>query len=331
MSLSTGVIAQDNAKICERKYWTLTLDGQVPAGIGQNEAQEIVTELQAIRDYTAKIKVISCDLTPQAIADQQLSESDGIKKGRYIVFNPTWVRQTATGNRTETIFVFSHEIAHHFYDHFFTNSDLEDFDKELQADSFAGCMVGQLGLSPEAMETLLRQIRPEVDSADYPSIETSTHAALAAYNHCVDSSVDSNVLASVDPTNPSENLKIDDGPPNLAGVRVLYFSKAADADSVFDLLDALRLNYEVANGQNPLQTNELTCTIDVPFLEVKKLAIALIQRGIPLRSIHEAWKGTDAVNRISLEARYETQRDRELLSVSDVMGMDSCLPFKPGY
>jgi chaperonin cofactor prefoldin len=125
---------------------------------------------------------------------------------------------------------------------------------------------------------------------------------------------------------PSTNSGAVRSVPNFAGIRVLYFNKEIDRGIVETVLQDNRILYESSQGENDLPTNVLTCTPDIPFENVKHLAVLLLTAGIELKGIFQPQvSGPPPRMRISLESLYSVESLRALTR-NEVAAMDRCSP-----
>jgi WD40 repeat protein len=160
-------------------------------GFAPSDVEELVNQVAAsIGLDPVGISVIPCEGGDQVSSNY--FDRKEIPKGEYIVYDPVWVRQVV-GNKLsastqskahdEAIVLFGHELGHLLQRHWTVNSGLPRLTKETEADHFAGCAAGALGVKWEAVEDFLGRIRGDVDTT-YPSREHSVAAAKDGFDHC---------------------------------------------------------------------------------------------------------------------------------------------------
>src|SRR5580698_5464661 len=76
-----------------------------------------------------------------------------------------------------------HELGHLLGRHFTTNKKLPQFDKELQADRFAGCAAGALNADWSHIAGFIEKVRSEKPSV-YPSSRQSLEIAKPQFDSC---------------------------------------------------------------------------------------------------------------------------------------------------
>lgn len=69
--------------------------------------------------------------------------------------------------------------------------------------------------------------------------------------------------------------------------RIVYFSKNADGNRVRDALKAASIDFDELDGQNAIPTNILICSADFPGKLLKRVAVLLLDAGVPIYMIHE--------------------------------------------
>jgi Caspase domain len=107
----------------------------------------------------------------------------------------------------------------------------------------------------------------------------------------------------------------------LASVDILYFDRAADGESVVDVLTVSGLQFRVEKSTKRTKSNVLTCTADVPFEGVKALAASLIENGVPLRGIVP--QTHNVANRITIE-HLDFADQYPLLTAVTIAELTSC-------
>jgi hypothetical protein len=124
---------------------------------------------------------------------------------------------------------------------------------------------------------------------------------------------------------PRKGPAPDPVPPEFAGVDILYFPKAADEGLVADAFSAIGIKYREGTPEGFDPSNVVSCTPDVPIEAVRKVAIALINKGVKLRGIApQTWPGVRM--RITVE-NYWTYVEKPLLTTEDIDNIDRCPNF----
>ena len=122
------------------------------------QAQKIVDMICApiSNGISLNFTLIPCNNIPDAVAK---TTRDGV---RFIIYNPTFIK-SITVESGDTNFIglgiLAHEIAHHLIGHTLTYTDSADQRRqELEADEFAGSVLGKLGCSLFNSQAALRSI-----------------------------------------------------------------------------------------------------------------------------------------------------------------------------
>lgn len=137
---------------------------------------------------SANIALISCNFFRGKV------EALRVGGASYIVYNPDWVREVLSANRTEAQFVFGHEIGHFAANHFGTTR-LSRRQMELEADELAGYYVARLGGSRRGVNAILARIRYE-QNEEYPSRAESLGAAMRGFDRGAERGLRRNQLIS---------------------------------------------------------------------------------------------------------------------------------------
>jgi hypothetical protein len=163
------------AYVSSLKHQTLGIARSDVAGLVSNVAK-------AIGLSPTGILIVPCD----GVLKVQSTYYDRpeIPKSDYILYDPTWVREVIGNNHEQATVIFGHELGHLLDRDFTSNAGLTRIQKETNADHFAGCAAGALGVRWESVQNILSRIRGDTDT-DYPSREHSLAAAQAGFNDCL--------------------------------------------------------------------------------------------------------------------------------------------------
>jgi hypothetical protein len=158
----------------------------------QHDAFEIpASEAEALINQVAKsiglvgvdVHVVSCELADKAYAYVSDGNEEGVPAGKYIVYNPAWLREVIGKDQVQAGALFGHELGHLLNDHFDAAKDLSTQQKETEADHFAGCAVARLLGQWADLEDLLSRVRSEKDEL-YPDRLSSLEAAKNGFDAC---------------------------------------------------------------------------------------------------------------------------------------------------
>ena len=115
--------------------------------------------------------------------------------------------------------------------------------------------------------------------------------------------------------------------PELSGVKILYFSRAADKGAVSRGLQAGNIGFDTEPSNDARASNVVTCTPDVSPAAVRKVALLALQGGAQIRgiapSVYPSKKGL-----ITIEA-YEGLDGDPLLTPEQILALPAC-PTKIG-
>ena len=128
------------------------------------------------------VTIKACDFS-EKVFSYVTTGSDGITAGRYIVYNPTWLREVVGDNQVEMVALFGHEMGHILNDHFISQKDLSPVEKETEADHFAGCAVARLGGGKGDLDALIKRIRATTSQL-YPDRLHALQTADEGYEGC---------------------------------------------------------------------------------------------------------------------------------------------------
>ena len=141
-------------------------------------ARRILTETGA----TISFELIPCTRVDNMVAWAAKEGVPGIRPGRYVVYNPTWVRQVLGRDEDPQLVAVAHELGH-LHNGDLAYHDTPDKEKERNADHFAGCAAARQGIAWEVVEDVFERIRNEQDDA-YPTVKESLDAAGAGFAQC---------------------------------------------------------------------------------------------------------------------------------------------------
>ena len=148
------------------------------------DVSQIIKQVELTADPNLSITVISClDITKAQSYESERSTA-AVHAGRYIFYNPDWLREVIGKDRIQAIAIFGHEIGHIVRQHFTARSYLQPKEKEMEADEFAGCAVAKLDGDWGKLEELLSRIRKEYDQ-QYPDRLASLQAAREGFSKCL--------------------------------------------------------------------------------------------------------------------------------------------------
>lgn len=110
---------------------------------------------------------------------------------KILLYDPLWILELkkSTGTNWAIVFVLSHEIAHHLIGHTLQSGIQSDHkQQELEADEFAGFVLGRLGASlDEAQRIVSVMPNPEESSTTHPPNEYRLRAIEKGWQHAQES------------------------------------------------------------------------------------------------------------------------------------------------
>ncbi len=115
---------------------------------------------------------------------------------RYIFYNPNFLNSISSGRYSSNLFILAHEVGHHINGHSqdivmllsdyapTSNTLSEQRIEELEADEFAGFIMGKLGHSLSSMQNTLRGVADNGDDtySTHPSLSKRLKAVETGYN-----------------------------------------------------------------------------------------------------------------------------------------------------
>jgi len=137
------------------------------------------------------ISILPCGIVEKveswAASSQDITQElklAGVPPGRYVVYNPVWVREVIGNDRDQAIFVFGHEFGHFVRGHFFERKEIARDKRELEADQFGGCATARMGSKWSSVESLISRIRPSTGDGFYPSAIESIAVVKQGFEGC---------------------------------------------------------------------------------------------------------------------------------------------------
>lgn len=308
------------AVVCVQEAYGVTdiaqAEGDLVPAFSDSEVANLVNTIALRAGLIKNIRTIACDQATYAHAYHSV-KADGLPpyltNQDYIIYNRTKVKSAVGRDKVKAEFLIGHELGHIKNDHLTSRIDLTWPEKEKEADFAGGCAVANMNGAWGPVEEIIYQLRPEVDTNTYPSIEHSLAIALRGFETC-------GGKAAPKPT-PAPVSQYD-------GIRVLYFEKAGDNGVVDNVLVSEQISYEKGKADNSYPSSGLTCTRDIPYDRVKNLAIKLVKAGVEIYWINRALPELNAVKRITIESQhdrdYYRQKNWEPLTVEQIQCTNSC-------
>jgi len=146
---------------------------QPSLGFAPSDVVGLVTQVaSAIGLSPNGISIIPCDgIRDGEIKAQSiyLDRPDLKIKGDFILYDPTWIRELIGNDREQAIVIFGHELGHLLDRDWTTNRDLPKIKKETNADHFAGCAAGALGVAWGKVQDVLSRIRVSILKLPWPA------------------------------------------------------------------------------------------------------------------------------------------------------------------
>jgi hypothetical protein len=148
----------------------------------REKQQAVVEEVRQALGLSGVIWAIPCEAID---AVQRARLGDISRVGQFVVYNPAWWREVVEVDRSTSVFVVAHEIAH------LVNGDSDDprasltpAQLELDADEFAGCTLARMKLTIDSASELLKRTRSAVADFAYPSATQSLKALTDGFARC---------------------------------------------------------------------------------------------------------------------------------------------------
>ena len=122
------------------------------------------------------------------------------------------------------------------------------------------------------------------------------------------------------------------GGPLFDGIEILYYAKTSDKAAIQEALDAESIPYlrtRAIKLPDKFEVNAVACGKDVPIAAVKKVALALVQRGVAVRAIFPFRDPATKRRRIELvslsdNAQQITSLSSAPLTAEQITGIRSC-------
>lgn len=271
--------------------------------IASDEVVNIVAEIAAKNKISIRnVILVECGIFKDKIVawyhqqDKRPGSKDDILTGEYIIYDPAWVRTALIDQDAQPIGLFSHELAHFAHRHWLNSTDLT-IDNEREADEFAGCSLARMERKLAPFQELLMRIRGSVDTT-HPSGPNGGALAKKGYLDC------GGIVNAVE------------------GTRVLYFTKKIDGTRVEDALRSAAIVFERSPGVMEGPTNSLTCSPNTDIGALRKVALSLIDAGIPIKGIYVN-EAPSPLPRITVEY-YRLPEYVLSLSKDDIITLDRC-------
>ena len=153
------------------------------------EANSAIEDILSVIGAKNRFVVQPCDNINNAAAVTM----QGI---RYIFFDPNFMNSISSGRYSSNLFILAHEVGHHINGHSqdivmllsdyapTSNTLSEGRVEELEADEFAGFIMGKLGHSLSSMQNTLRGVADNGDDtySTHPSLSKRLKAVETGYN-----------------------------------------------------------------------------------------------------------------------------------------------------
>ena len=180
-----------NLKYCLEEHALGIATGSARISETVPDAEELLRQIGSKLGLDRDISITSCRLIEKveawAASPNEITESlrnAGVGPGRYIVYNPIWVREVIGNDRDQAVFVFGHEFGHFLGGHFFEKSGISRVKKELEADRFAGCASARMLAQWPSIENLVSRIRPPSSDGYYPSAREALSQVEVGFKEC---------------------------------------------------------------------------------------------------------------------------------------------------
>lgn len=283
--------------------------------LAPDEWTQLVSDISARSGLALRPQAVACDQVSNAApfvpkADADLPEN--LKQSQFVLYNRIYMRTLLADDRDWAIFILGHELGHITKHHIDTRMfSISRFEQESEADYEGACTVAKLGGRLETIYSLLPHIRDPVDG-DYPSIEHSRAIARRAFD-------DEKCKVK-----PVDGIDVD-----AANVEVIYFYKRADEGRAVDALSRIGVTPSVRQSgvykgvdYSDQPTDSVTCHAGVPIDFVRKVALALFDKGVAVRAINKPdTENARLEGRIIIES---TARTRPTLTRDQIEALDNC-------
>ncbi|ABR65072.1 hypothetical protein [Sinorhizobium medicae] len=185
-----------DVKICLEEHARGQIAGTAQVSESVPDAEELLRTVGSFFGMERDISILSCGIVEKveswAASSQDITQelrAAGVPPGRYVVYNPVWIREVIGNDRDQAIFVFGHEFGHFVRGHFFERKEIARDRKELEADRFGGCATGRMGSNWSSINNLMLRIRPKAGDGFYPSATDSITSVKEGFEACGGSAV----------------------------------------------------------------------------------------------------------------------------------------------
>ncbi|GJE15611.1 M48 family metalloprotease [Methylobacterium marchantiae] len=187
----SAAAAVADVKVCLEEHAKGRISGTAKVSDTVDDAEELLKTIGSYFGMQRDISILSCGIIEKveswAASETEITKelgSAGIKPGRFIVYNPTWVREVIGNDRDQAIFVFGHEFGHFVQGHFFERREVARYMKELEADQFGGCATARMKSNWSSVQSLVSRLRPSKGDGFYPSAEDSLSVVKKGFESC---------------------------------------------------------------------------------------------------------------------------------------------------
>lgn len=190
-ALSSAKADVAEVRICLEEHALGMTSGTPKVSESVPDAEALLKEVGTFFGMSRDIAIIPCGVVQKAESwatdanglTQTLKDA-GVRPGRYVLYNPVWVREVIGNDRDQAIFLFGHEFGHFVRGHFFERRDIASKEKELEADQFGGCATARMGSSWDSVKSLVSKIRPPESDGFYPSASDSLAIVEGGFTGC---------------------------------------------------------------------------------------------------------------------------------------------------
>jgi hypothetical protein len=156
-------------------FLCMTMSGLTYAGTGNSvpvPSTGINPEVPAPAEMLQQIlSITGLKATIQLKAANVLNIEAGVSRGkRYILYNPSFITrlQNLTKDKWAVMALLAHEVGHHLNGHTLRRGGSKPA-LELEADEFAGYILGQLGATLQQSQNVMNYIAKDEASSTHPS------------------------------------------------------------------------------------------------------------------------------------------------------------------
>ena len=188
---SPAVADVANVKICLEEHASGRMTGAPLVSSTVPNAEELLRVVGSYFGMERDISILPCGIVEKveswAASSEDITQelkAAGVPAGRYVIYNPVWVREVIGNDRDQAIFVFGHEFGHFVRGHFFERKQIARDLKELEADRFGGCATARMKSNWSSVESLVSRIRPAAGDGYYPSATDSLATVKEGFAAC---------------------------------------------------------------------------------------------------------------------------------------------------